>query len=382
MILTNKSNPFQSSRLSLTYLNDLMGPLGLYQHALLDKPRLEEGYCTDDNIRLLQLLVELSRFDDNLELADAQNINKHWQLVWQFLVEAQNPDGTFKNFRDIHGQWLDAKGTEDTHGRVMRALVIVIKFDSNQGRRSDAAKMLQGLLPHTHQFQAIRGAAETLIALAELPIEYQTELSKQTTRLMLEKVLEHWSDFSDKDWPWFEGRVTYASALMPHSLLVAKQTGVLPSDKFKILADSAAFLIRSTIENGLFIPIGNKTWHSKGADRGLYDQQPIEAHTMFDFLLAYDQDPQSKLDHSTILAPYLWFFGQNTKRLPVVNEITGGCADGLCADGLNLNQGAESLLAYLRSAWLLSQAPEAMRQEARRLRTELVRRLADTERPT
>jgi hypothetical protein len=44
---------------------------------------------------------------------------------------------------------------------------------------------------------------------------------------------------------------------------------------------------------------------------------------------------------------YAWFLGENDLGLPMVDPATGGCFDGLTATGVNTNQGAESLLAWL-----------------------------------
>jgi hypothetical protein len=42
-----------------------------------------------------------------------------------------------------------------------------------------------------------------------------------------------------------------------------------------------------------------------------------------------------------------WFLGQNDLNLPLYDAKTGGCRDGLMADGINQNEGAESSLAWL-----------------------------------
>ena len=42
-----------------------------------------------------------------------------------------------------------------------------------------------------------------------------------------------------------------------------------------------------------------------------------------------------------------WFLGNNETQSVVYDFSTGGCRDGLQADGPNLNQGAESTLAWL-----------------------------------
>ncbi len=44
-----------------------------------------------------------------------------------------------------------------------------------------------------------------------------------------------------------------------------------------------------------------------------------------------------------------WFLGENDLHTPVYDFKTKGCADGLEQTGLNLNQGAESMLSFLLS---------------------------------
>jgi len=44
-----------------------------------------------------------------------------------------------------------------------------------------------------------------------------------------------------------------------------------------------------------------------------------------------------------------WFLGENDLNVTLYDYTTGGCRDGLNAEGANLNQGAESTLAWLLS---------------------------------
>lgn len=44
-----------------------------------------------------------------------------------------------------------------------------------------------------------------------------------------------------------------------------------------------------------------------------------------------------------------WFLGNNDMQAVMYDFQTGGCSDGLTPDGASLNQGAESLLAWLIS---------------------------------
>jgi hypothetical protein len=55
---------------------------------------------------------------------------------------------------------------------------------------------------------------------------------------------------------------------------------------------------------------------------------------------------------------YLWFLGENSLRLPLFDHETQGCCDGLEANGVNRNQGAESTLAYWISHLTILSAQE------------------------
>ena len=49
-----------------------------------------------------------------------------------------------------------------------------------------------------------------------------------------------------------------------------------------------------------------------------------------------------------------WFLGLNDLNMPLYDPKTGGCRDGLMADGINQNEGAESSLAWLLSLMTLN----------------------------
>ena len=70
-----------------------------------------------------------------------------------------------------------------------------------------------------------------------------------------------------------------------------------------------------------------------------FDQQTVEAGAYAE-LYHYLGDGEHK---RTALE---WFHGRNVHGLPVYDPTSGGCFDGLTPDGVNQNQGAESILAY------------------------------------
>jgi len=44
---------------------------------------------------------------------------------------------------------------------------------------------------------------------------------------------------------------------------------------------------------------------------------------------------------------YNWFLGENSKNVPLIDEETGGCYDGITKEGVNLNEGAESMISLI-----------------------------------
>jgi hypothetical protein len=148
------------------------------------------------------------------------------------------------------------------------------------------------------------------------------------------------------DWQWFESRMTYANAVLPHALFIAAQRW--PNEAFlEVAQTSFAFLDRATTAENVFWPIGNSGWYPHGEDKAPYDQQPVEAVTMADAALAafglLNDQKHLAIFHRT----RGWFHGENSLGQPLVDAACGACCDGLQTSGVNRNQGAESTLAYL-----------------------------------
>ena len=148
------------------------------------------------------------------------------------------------------------------------------------------------------------------------------------------------------DWQWFESRLTYANAVLPHALFIAAQRW--PEEDFADVAETSfAFLDRATTAENVFWPVGNSDWYSHGERKSLYDQQPVEAVTMADAALAAFGLLRDEKYLSTFCRAHDWFHGQNSLKEPLADTESGACFDGLQPLGVNRNQGAESTLAYL-----------------------------------
>lgn len=112
---------------------------------------------------------------------------------------------------------------------------------------------------------------------------------------------------------------------------------------------SLVWLMEVQTSNGHFSPIGNMGWYRKNGTKARFDQQPIETHAMVDVCIeAFNcTGDRSWIDKAVMC--FNWFIGQNDLNMALYDPKTGGCRDGLMADGINQNEGAESTLACLLS---------------------------------
>jgi hypothetical protein len=98
---------------------------------------------------------------------------------------------------------------------------------------------------------------------------------------------------------------------------------------------------------GDFAPIGCNGFLVRGGAKALFDQQPVEACTVTSACLtAYGASGDARWMAQGARA-FDWFLGQNALQQWLYDPSTGGCRDGLHADRVNRNQGAESTLSFL-----------------------------------
>jgi hypothetical protein len=151
------------------------------------------------------------------------------------------------------------------------------------------------------------------------------------------------------EWPWIEERLTYANGKIAQAMILAGRC----MDRSELLNAglcSLDWLI--TVQSdpkGHFVPVGNNGWYPRGGTKARFDQQPIEALDMIEACHeAYEATNDSKwVSHAQRCLE--WFLGRNDLNAPLYDHKTGGCCDGLNADGPNRNQGAESTLVCFLS---------------------------------
>ena len=347
--------------LRLDHLRRLFDRTGILQHATFSLPSFEEGYCTDDNARALLLTVLLEETgDDTLEV---QGLASACAAFVNYAYNSQT--GSFRNFMSFDRRWLEKTGSDDAQGRALWALGACVGRSRRRSLQMWATQLFNRALPSIADSASVRASAFALVGIGE----YFKRLSgdrhvDQLRALLTERLLDGFRTHSDKDWSWFEPALTYANATLSHALLVSGRLGN-NQDALEIGLRTLRWLMQvQTAEGGCFRPIGSNGFYPRDGQCARFDQQPIEAGATVSACLEAFAGSQDEFWLSEARRAFEWFLGRNDLGQPVYDAGTGGCYDGLQVDRVNLNQGAESTLAFLlalqelRLAECLMDSPE------------------------
>jgi hypothetical protein len=306
---------------------------GTFEHARYGEPRPEHGYCTDDMARVLVVAAREGGADPSLLRLEA--------LSLRFLRAAQGVDGDYRNRMDHRGRWSGRRTVDDCWGRSIWALGTAVRHSRRDWVRQTAAiqfersASLRSPSPRAMAFASIGGAE----VLAAVP-------GDRVARSLVEAAAATMSPpVSDGAWPWPEGRLAYANPVLAEARIAAGVALGRPG----LLADGLLLLgwllDRETRDGHLSVTPHEGAGISDTAPA--FDQQPIEVAALADACArasTVDDDPRWSAGVGLAVA---WFLGDNDNGLAMWDPVTGGGYDGLTADGVNLNQGAESTLALL-----------------------------------
>ncbi len=329
----------------LDHLIRMSDGTGIFQHAIFNVPNFHEGYCTDDNARAFILCNLLEELGDQ---PSADVLGKLATNYLAFLAAALDYEsGRFRNFMSHGRQWLEKAGSEDSHARALWATGSGAGRSRNQGHRRLAAQLFEQGLPVVASFTSPRSWAFTLLGIHEYLRHYpenpEINLMRQT---LTDQLIELWNLCSTQDWPWFESGLSYDNARFCQALILSGQW--MPhQEAVEIGLKSLRWLVSlQTTQSGCFRPIGSNGFYQRGGTRADFDQQPVEAQAMVSACHeAFYATQDSKWEVEAKRA-FEWFLGRNDLDLPLYDFTTGGCSDGLHADRVNENQGAESTLAF------------------------------------
>ena len=332
---------------NLNHLRHMTDDTGMLQHAKFTVPNRAHGYCLDDNARAL--IVAARAY--NLNRNDTSLINLS-SIYLSFLDSAFDPQtGRFRNFMSYERQWLEAIGSEDSHGRALWALGVVAGWGQNSGQVALATRLFHDALPALEGFSDSRPISFPILGI-EAYLR-RNEDDRQVLSLLESlgnRLQERFRNFATKDWQWHEAELNYDNGRLPEALMACGRiTG--NKDMVALGIDVLSWLrdIQVDPSNGWFAPVGNHGWFPKSGDKAQYDQQPLEAAAMIGASLEAYECTQREEWIELASTCFNWYLGQNDQQRQLYDYASGGCRDGLTAHGVNENQGAESTLSYLCS---------------------------------
>jgi len=341
---------FELPEIKLDHLKAFTDDTGILQHANYTIPDRIHGYCTDDNARALLAVAMGQRYlPTNGWGLDA--LSGHYL---GFLLYAYNEkNGRFRNFMTYSRQWMEEIGSEDAHGRALWCLGKAVAFLQNPGHLAMSTTLFNQALPAAEHFHSPRAIAFCLVGMHAYLDKFSGDSEvRRIRRVLANRLFDQFKNQATDDWPWLEKALNYANGKLPHALLLSGQ-GMQRSDMIDMGLKALKWLLAVTTEDKHFVPIGSNGWYVQGGPRARFDQQPVEANAMVEACVeAYNLTRDHTWFENAAMC-FNWFLGQNDLNMPLYDAKTGGCRDGLMADGINQNQGAESSLAWLLSLMTL-----------------------------
>ena len=182
---------------------------GTLEHARLDEPLPEHGYCTDDVARVLVVATR--------DHGPDRTLNGLAGVALRFLNDAQALGGACRNRMDSTGDWVDEPALEDAWGRCIWGLGTAAAHSNVAWTRQSAVMQFEraaqerSVWPRAMAFAAL-GAAELLAFDAE---------HRGARALITDYAAAVPAANGDTAWPWPEPRLTYANAVLPEAMIAA-----------------------------------------------------------------------------------------------------------------------------------------------------------------
>jgi glycosyltransferase involved in cell wall biosynthesis len=345
-VRTLAEQPMDLPSWRLDHLVRMTDSAGMLQHATSSIPNYGEGYCTDDNARALLLTVILEQLGQST--AQVHRLATTYAAFLNFAFDRAR--GRFRNFLGFDRRWLEEVGSDDSHGRALWVLGTCVVRSRRRDLQLWASQLFDLALPTIAETSSPRAWAFGLIGVCQYLQRFSgARPASQVRDVLTERLVELLDKSTSDDWPWFEEILSYDNAKLPHALIASGRSGGNPRALSLGLQTLRWLVDNQKSPTGYFRPIGSYGFYHKDRERAQFDQQPIEAHaTLAACIEAYHASDDPVWLHESRLA-FEWFLGANDLALDLYDAKTGGCFDGLQEDRVNLNQGAESTLAFLLS---------------------------------
>jgi hypothetical protein len=341
---------FELPEINFNHLKAFTDDTGILQHANYTIPDRTHGYCTDDNARALLVAAMGQKYLPTNGLGFDVLIGQYLG----FLLYAYNEKtGRFRNFMTYSRQWMEEIGSEDAQGRAIWCLGKAVAFLDDAGHIAMSTTLFSKALKACENFHSPRAISFCLVGMHAYLHKFSGDSDVRRIRgVLADRLYNQFENNATDDWPWLENALNYANGKLPHALLLSGQW-IQRNDLIDMGLRSLKWLFSIQTENGHLVPVGNKGWYQQGGTKARFDQQPIEANALIEACVEAFNVTRDKTWIDTAVMCFNWFLGQNDLNMPLYDPKTGGCRDGLMADGINQNEGAESSLVWLLSLMTL-----------------------------
>jgi len=315
--------------------------VGIIQHSIFSVPDRAHGYCVDDNCRALMLM-------HRIDGPDSVRADELAAIYAAFVQHAWNGErGRFRNFMAFDRSWLEEEGSEDSFGRTLWSLGDTAARARSHELRRWASHLFDQVAPHVRSLRSPRTWAFAMIAAdAMLDAHPGHELSLALLRDLGARLQARLGEARLPGWEWFEAVLAYDNARLCEALLRAGRRLDDPAMRAEGLATLAWLDAQQSNDDGQFRAIGTDSFGREYMPPLPFDQQPVEAWATIDAArIAHELTGELRWEEMARKA-YAWYLGANDVGLPLGSVVDGGCFDGLMSDRVNLNQGAESVLAF------------------------------------
>lgn len=322
------------------HLRVLTSGRGIWEHAWYSTPRIEHGFCTDDNARALVVALRQAAVSDSLSDLVA--------IYFDFVAAARTSLGGFHNRRDAAGIWTDDVGSDDCQGRAWWGLGTAARLAADDGTRVAAAEAFATC--SVFESPHLRANAYAALGAAEV---IRSKCRSRSAVELLDRTTEVIAEAARAKIPWPEARLTYDNARIPEALIAA---GSVLGDKRRLAMGIRLleWLVEAETneDHFSFAPVGGR----KPGDRRVgFDQQPLEAWAMADACYLAWSVTGDPVWTARALRAAGWLVGRNDTGMELYDEASGGTRDGLMAASANQNRGAESTLAGIGALQVAAQ---------------------------
>jgi len=328
----------------LDHLRVMTDDTGVLRHCTFATPNRRYGYFTEDNAAALMVIVQ------NWRLFKNNAVMPLCQTYLSFLQYALDEEtGWFRKHLEYGRQWSDEPPSEDCQGRVLWALGSAVAYPPNASVLGLASRLFDAALKPINKMTSPRAWAFALLGLNTYLQRFGGAMTVSGHRMRLaRKLLETFVAKRREGWEWCEDAVFSVSGKLPHALI--KSGRFLGDESFTqqgLRTLGWLFEVQTGQKSGHLSLIGNEGWYSYGGEKARFDQLPMEASALIEaareaYLATWDRVWVERI-HVCLN----WFLGINDLQQPLYDFTTGGCQDGLHSSGTNMNQGAESTIAWL-----------------------------------